>query len=266
LAAVWLVPRPGAGTPEAVGVVAETGAFGKLPIDLHAQPADPDNPDPLPMVSVSLSPDGRRIAYEPPGRAMMIVRDLVSGQSDTLRPEFEARAGDTWWVDATHLVGHVAGGSDSDAWAWEPGTEAKRVDYYAYVGAYPRPDLGSHLQYYRDDDNGRTPWHPMEEVAGPHSCSSPTLAADTGRVEVPVLCDALYFGNEWLIGHWKDPRERNTAVVALALRDFTIPPVDGFHFDDPTLRRPVVSAGAPGEVSLATDLIGAALTAERGAS
>ena len=34
LAAIWLAPRVGGGAPEAVGLVAETGTFGTLPIDV----------------------------------------------------------------------------------------------------------------------------------------------------------------------------------------------------------------------------------------
>src|SRR5688500_272238 len=33
LAAIWVAPRAGGGTPEFVGLVAETGTFGALPID-----------------------------------------------------------------------------------------------------------------------------------------------------------------------------------------------------------------------------------------
>ena len=265
LAAVWLVPRGAGAAPEAVGLVAETGTFGTLPIDLLAEPADPDNPDPLPLVSVSLSPDGRRIAYTPSGGAMMTVRDLVSGESESLRPEFGTRPGYTW-VDATHLVGHVAGGSDSEAWAWEPGTAAKRVDYYTYLGALPRPYLGAPDTRYMEDEEDRD-LGALISGGGPYSCSPPAFlgGTETGEVEVSVFCDVLYLGNQWLLGHWKDPREGNTAVVALDLRDFTIPPVDDFQFDEEALRRVVVTAGAPLEVSLATDLVGAALKEEGGA-
>ena len=34
LAAIWLAPGVGGGAPEAVGLVAETGTFGTLPIDV----------------------------------------------------------------------------------------------------------------------------------------------------------------------------------------------------------------------------------------
>src|SRR5436190_13607290 len=36
LAAIWLVPGAGGGTPEVVGLVAETGTFGTLPIDVSS--------------------------------------------------------------------------------------------------------------------------------------------------------------------------------------------------------------------------------------
>ena len=42
LAAIWLAPRVGGGAPEAVGLVAETGTFGTLPIDVsYATEGDP---------------------------------------------------------------------------------------------------------------------------------------------------------------------------------------------------------------------------------
>jgi hypothetical protein len=61
LAAIWMVPRVGGGAPEAVGLVAETGTFGTLPIDLRLD--DPEVPE---DVEVALSADGRRIAYASP--------------------------------------------------------------------------------------------------------------------------------------------------------------------------------------------------------
>ena len=43
LAAIWMVPRVGGGAPEAVGLVAETGTFGTLPINLpHDDPEGHD--------------------------------------------------------------------------------------------------------------------------------------------------------------------------------------------------------------------------------
>ena len=101
LAAIWLVPGVGGGAPEAVGLVAETGTFGTLPIDVSRIYTAPD-------AYFALSPDGRRIAYNTP-----------SGRAGRPRPgerrELFARVvgvrdppGYTW-VDATHLVGHVAG-------------------------------------------------------------------------------------------------------------------------------------------------------------
>ena len=43
LAAIWLVPGVGGGAPEAVGLVAETGTFGTLPIDVSSSYLeDPD--------------------------------------------------------------------------------------------------------------------------------------------------------------------------------------------------------------------------------
>jgi hypothetical protein len=91
--------------------------------------------------------------------------------------------------------------------------------------------------------------------------------------DVPVLCDVLgIVGSEILLGHWKsdrlpcdwnDPNDGNGTVVALDIHG-----AHGadFPFEDPALRRVVVTAGAPERVSLAADLIGEALDADGGAS
>ena len=123
LAAVWLVPRA-SGAPQAVGLVAETGTFGTLPIELPRD--DPEDPE---SMAVALSADGRRLAYPSP-TGDVVVHDLLSGENVSPLSEFKTRAGYTW-VDATHLLGHVAGGTDGDGWVWEPGTAAKLVDWYA---------------------------------------------------------------------------------------------------------------------------------------
>ena len=75
LAAIWMVPRVGGGAPEAVGLVAETGTFGTLPINLPHD--DPEGHDDM---LVALSADGRRIAYTSRSPRELIVRDLVSGE------------------------------------------------------------------------------------------------------------------------------------------------------------------------------------------
>ena len=56
LAAIWVAPRAGGGTPEAVGLVAATGTFGTLPIDIDMTDSQYQAADPR----VALSPDGRR--------------------------------------------------------------------------------------------------------------------------------------------------------------------------------------------------------------
>ena len=115
LAAIWL-ERAGGGAPEAVGLVAETGTFGTLPINLpHDDPGGSD------YMVVALSADGRRIAYTSGSPRELIVRDLESGEKYSPPSDFKTRDGFNW-VDATHLVGHVWGGSDGDGWVWEPGT------------------------------------------------------------------------------------------------------------------------------------------------
>ena len=116
LAAIWMAPRRGGGAAEAVGLVAETGTFGTLPITLPQD--DPDGPD---AMVVALSADGRRIAYTSGSPRELIVRDLESGEKYSPPSDFKTRDGFNW-VDATHLVGHVWGGSDGDGWVWEPGT------------------------------------------------------------------------------------------------------------------------------------------------
>ena len=63
----------GGGAPEAVGLVAESGMFGTLPIDVS-------EPDEATDAGVALSPDGRRIAYQDPA-GQLIVGDLVTGEN-----------------------------------------------------------------------------------------------------------------------------------------------------------------------------------------
>jgi hypothetical protein len=255
LAAIWLDPRAGsgAGAPEAVGLVAESGTFGTLPIDLPDD--DPEGPD---YMTVALSPDGRRMAYPSP-TGELIVHDLVTG--DNYSPAIETRAGFTW-IDATHLFGHVAGGSDADGWVWEPGTAPTLVDFYTVT--YGETDLSVPVQ-----------------GGGPGSCAPPTVqnvqirelngGADwAGAFDVPVLCDVLGItSSEILLGHWNsgrspgdwnDPNDGNTTVVALDIHGADP------SFEDPSLRHVVVTAGAPERVTLASDLIGEALDATGGAS
>ena len=133
LAAIWMVPRKGGGAPEAVGLVAETGTFGTLPINL---PHDPEGPD---YMVVALSADGRRIAYTSGPPRELIVRDLVSGEKYSPPSEFKTRDG-FYWVDATHLVGHVYGGTDGDGWVWEPGTATAPKLVNPYLGPYGGTD------------------------------------------------------------------------------------------------------------------------------
>lgn len=233
LAAIWLAPRAGAagGAPQAVGLVAGTGTFGTLPIELSSTHYD------APDSYFALSPDGRRIAYSTP-REQVVVRDLASGRTYTLAFEFEVREGYTW-VDATHLVGHVAGGSDVDGWVWdvlESGTAPKLIDLREYPGS---PWLGRSA--------GRDPWF-LERQDG-SACSLPTLNAKGW----PVLCRvAGVIGSDIALTFW------NSEVVALHRGDAP--------FDDPAARRVVATAGAPQRVAFATDLIARALEAADGAS
>ena len=153
-----------------------------------------------------------------PRTGELIVHDLVSGENYSPASEFETRAGYTW-VDATHLVGHVAGGSDADGWVWEPGTAPKLVNPITYAGT---PYLGPY--------GGRDLWV-IDQGGGPRSCSSParrdrgTATKRRRTFDVPVLCDVVgVIGSEILLGHWNsdrlpgdwdDPNDGNGTVVAL---------------------------------------------------
>jgi hypothetical protein len=233
LAAIWLAPRVGGGPPEVVGLVAGTGRFGTLPINVSYN--HEEGPD---AGLVALSTDGRRIAYQPL-LGGLIVRDLVSGESYSPAFDFEIRTGYTW-VDGTHLVGHVAEQSDVDGWVWdvlEPGTAPKRVDLRTYPGS---PWLGP--------NRGRDPWFHVRED-GDRPCSSPTVH-ESG---MPMLCDVLGVIDPGIVlTHWDDE------VVALDRADSP--------FQDSPRRRVVATAGAPELVTFATDLIGDALDAAGGAS
>jgi hypothetical protein len=239
LAAIWLVPGVGGGAPEAVGLVAETGTFGTLPIDVSRRYLAPD-------AYFALSPDGRRIAYDTPADEL-VVRNLVSGQSTSPAFDFEIRRADDGpytWVDATHLVGHHTAGSggEGDGWVWQPGTAPKMVDLMSYPGS---PYLGPNAGVYEH------PWFltlPRED--DPRECLS--LRDEPGEKQIPVLCDVVgVIGSEIALTH-----DGDGAVVAL----------DIHGVEDPALRHVVATAGAPLRVTFATDLIRQALAAAGGAS
>ena len=239
LAAIWLVPGVGGGAPDVVGVVAETGTFGTLPIDVSKNYTARDD------AYFALSPDGRRIAYDTPADEL-VVGDLVTGDSSSLAFEHFKPLREQWytWVDSTHLVGHRADGGpgswvrEADGWVWQPGTAPKRVNLMAYPGS---PYLGPHAGVYEH------PWFdllPREE--DPRECLS---LRDTGD---PVLCDVVgVIGPETALTH-----DGDGTVVAL----------DVAGVEDPALRHVVATAGGPLRVTFATDLIEAALDVEGGAS
>jgi hypothetical protein len=277
LAAVWVTPGVGGGTPEVVGLVAETGAFGTLPIDVHVEvglkTVDPD---------VALSPDGRRIAYnsrKDNERMGPVVHDLVSGEDEF--PTINNNGLGVYdWIDATHLYGIVnspSGTHDTEGWVWEPGKEPKLLDLgshpgQAYLGfgwPYGGTDLSVVLQ------SGAFCERPARLVEDP-----PDL-----MFEVPMLCDVVgVVGSEILLGHWNSehtagestgPRYAKGTVVALDIGGADLPYLDpavprgpgaDHAFEDPARSHVVVTAGAPLRVAFATDLIGQALKADGGES
>ena len=259
MAAVWVAPRAGGGATDVVGLVAETGRFGTLPIEVEVW-TDPDPRIPGTYGKVALSPDGRRVAFVGP-EGDLIVRDLVSGETHPWEFEFGIRG--YTWADATHLLGRVAKGYDDEGWVWEPGTSPELVDFYTVP--YGGTDLALPMQ-----------------GGGPRECSwSPSLhdaqeyqqLGQGPAFEVPMLCDVLGItASEVLLGHWKsaDPNDGNRTVVALdiqgAVPDCRPREPCQLSIDDPGRRRVVVTARAPEQVSFASDLIEDALDAEASAS
>lgn len=235
LAGIWLTPHEGGGGAlEAVGLVAETGRFGTLPIDVSRRYMAPD-------AYFALSPDGRRIAYDTAAEEL-VVHDLVSGESYSPTVENLPRPDKGYtWVDSTHLVGHVAlegrfWQSEADGWLWQPGTAPQFVDLMEYPGS---PYLGPHAGVYEHPWFGTVP-----EDEDPRQCLS--------IQERPVLCDVVgVIGPEIALTH-----DGDGAVVAL----------DAKGVENPALRDVVATAGAPLRVTFATDLIGQSLDAEGGVS
>ena len=104
LAAIWLVPGVGGGAPEAVGLVAETGTFGTLPIDVSSSLRGLLTPTSRCRPTAAGSPTTpRRRAGRPRSGER---RELLARVRDIPAPP--ADDGSYTWVDATHLVGHVA--------------------------------------------------------------------------------------------------------------------------------------------------------------
>jgi hypothetical protein len=268
LAAVWLVPRAGGGSPEVVGLVARTGRFGTLPIDLPSdEPASADT-----VGAVALSPDGRRLAYPSPtvpwsddGAPDPVVRDLVTGETFTSAFEFKTRV-TALWVDAAHLFGYVAAGSDADGWLWEPGHAPLRVNPYElpYAGSDVAvaswPALTAPMD--QEDGSGKCTTLNLHDVRTPES-SSPA--------RVPTLCTVLgVIGSDILVGHRNNPTDGNGTVIALRFdaADPFCPSVARrceLSVDDAG-PRVVATAGAPERVTFATDLIRVALGAMGGRS
>jgi|RhiMetdeSRZDD1v2_1073273.scaffolds.fasta_scaffold58320_3 hypothetical protein len=235
LAGIWLTPQEGGGGVEAVGLVAETGRFGTLPIEVSSSYLTPD-------AYFALSPDGSRIAYDTPADEV-VVRDLVTGDSSSLAfDSFQTRPADDGpytWVDATHLVGHVAPeadpasihqGGEGDGWVWQPGTEPKLVNLMTYPGT---PYLAQNAGVYEH------PWFlTLLPKGNPRTCLSI-------RDGMPVLCDLVgVIGPKIALTH-----DGDGAVVALDIKGV----------ENPALRDLVATPGAPLRVTFATDLIGQSL-------
>lgn len=228
LAAIWVAPRVGGGAPEVVGLVAETGAFGTLPIDMgvdvETAAADP---------GVALSPDGRRIAYQDQ-TGQLIVDDLVRGKSYSSGSDFKTRAGYTW-IEATTLVGRAVGGG-RDGWVWEPGTAPKLIN----PRTYELPNDALWFARPGAVGPGTRDWWVAVPGGGPRSCSPPILENWRDRFEVPELCDVLGFiPTNILLGHrnsdhlpddGNDPNDDNGTVVAR----------NGLSDDDPVWSSPQV--------------------------
>ncbi|MGA8852169.1 MAG: hypothetical protein WB508_10675 [Aeromicrobium sp.] len=282
LAAIWWTSPAGDEAVEAVGLVAETGKFGTLPIDV-VRGWDGDGP------GFVLSPDGRMIAYSSPDK--VVIHDLASGRKEFPTIKTSDALVPYGWIDGNHLYGIASlpnpsgnpdegGWWDSYGWAWEPGEGAKLVNLGEFPGhphlGYGRPYAGTGLTIAGSGDGSCADALVLREVSTDGPDGEPFL--------VPVLCDVLgVVGSEILLGHWNseqsagessDPRYADGTLVALDLRGADLPFVDPAlrgpdadqAFNDPALRRVVVTAGAPHLVSFATDLIGEALEADRGAS
>lgn len=92
---------------------------------------------------------------------------------------------------------------------------------------------------------------------------------------MPGLCDVLGITDDGVvIGHWEYPQDANGTVVALDVVAAD-PPLesqlgparpDAADFGAPSLRRVVSLAGAPEDVTFATDLLGQALEPDGGES
>lgn len=247
LAAVWLstgedgiLYATDGGAPEVVALVAETGTFGRLPIDVSF------NFDDVFDAGVALSPDGRRIAYTSP-TGELVVRDLVTGDND--EPAFEfGFDSDYTWVDATHLVGHVSAGADADGWVWKSGTAPRLVDLDTYPGS---SSLGT--------SSGIEPWYETRSVD--HTCQ-PTFRDREGPFYELVLCDVVgLVGSEIVLTH-----DGNANVVAVDRPSADYPFEDPAPPVDAPLRDVVDTAGSGPlmRVRFATDLIGEALDAADG--
>lgn len=276
LAAIWVAPRPGGGAPEVIGLVAETGTFGTLPIDVLVDVKD----WPAAKPGVALSPDGRRIAYSPrkDEKGEVVVDDPVSGEKEF--PTIENQGLMAYgWIDATHLYGS-AGTTDTNGWVWEPGTAAKLINLAEYPG---QPYLGYGWPYGGTDLMIGWQGPPGLCAEPPRILEATTEDPLRQAFEVPVLCDVLgVVGSEILLGHWNsehlagessDPKYADGTVVALDIHGADRPYLDpalprgpdaDHAFEDPARRHVVVTAGAPHRVAFATDLVGAALDANDG--
>ena len=266
VAAIWVIPRAGDAPPEVVGVAAETGKFGTLPIDLSL----PDSAAPF-ATGVALSPDGYKVAYRSTTQEL-VIRDLASGESSSPMTGIETGDAFTWYdevglgyggpgPEVVPLIGHVAGGTDDDGWRWDPGEAPQLINLSEHMWG-----PSTLLQPLGNRDIGV-----KRQGGGPRSCSPPTVANHHEQWDVAGLCDVLHLaealpqGNRadtvWL-GHRSYPTN-NPSVVAVDVLWGHPGPYPGYEGVEPRL---IVTAGAPERVTFATKLVGEALGAEAGSA
>lgn len=240
LAAVWLAPTASGEASEAIGLVAESGVFGTLPIVAY-YPAFAD-------AGAALSPDGRRLAYQD-STGELVVRDLVSGDSYSSGPGLDIQPR-YFWINSTMLVGRVVGERDRDGWVWQPDRALRLIDERTYE--FPTSD---EVWFGRPHvaGPGTRDWWVAVPGGGPASCTAPMMGNWGERFEIPELCDILGFlPFDVLLGHQNSEYPADSANQD-AQSDGTVVALDHGQV------QVVVVPGAPDRVAFARDLIAEAL-------